>query len=216
MSVVTVIDYGSGNLLSVARAFEHCGVEVLISGDPQIIAQAERLVLPGVGAFADGMAGLESRGLTAVIKAFADSGRPLLGICLGMQMLASSSEEFGAHVGLDLIPGRVIAIPNFATDGTAIKVPFIGWTPVHVERPGVLRCEHLVPDASTDAVYLVHSYHLLPVNPDHLLASYSFGGHDITAAVSRKNITGLQFHPEKSGEVGLSILKKFVSQSSRP
>jgi imidazole glycerol-phosphate synthase subunit HisH len=213
-SPVTVVDYGVGNLYSVRRALEVCGVgEVVVSAKPEDIAGAERLILPGVGAFADGMRGLQERGLVEPVLAFARSGRPLLGICLGMQMLASMSEEFGSHAGLGLIPGEVRAIPRQSTEGQAIKVPFIGWTPIAVHSAAAAQGSCLESHAGDAAVYLVHSYHVLPADPVHLLASYAFGGHRITAAIRRDNITGFQFHPEKSGEVGLAIVRKFVAQS---
>lgn len=211
---VTVVDYGVGNLYSVQRAVEVCGCsDVLISAEAEDIINAERLILPGVGAFADGMRGLHERGLVDPIIAYARSGRPLLGICLGMQMLATQSEEFGDHTGLDLIPGRVVAIPRRAKDGSALKVPFIGWTRLAVaDSPAVAdsALASLGPDAS---VYLVHSFHVQPADPAHRLAAYSFGGHEVTAAIRKGNITGFQFHPEKSGTVGLDIMRKFVARA---
>ena len=124
---VTVIDYGVGNLFSVTKALERVGAEVVLSAAAADIANAQRLVLPGVGAFADGMRGLAERGLIEPIKTFAASGRPFLGICLGMQMMLDSSEEFGNHQGLGLIPGRVVAVPSVGSSGQAHKIPHIGW-----------------------------------------------------------------------------------------
>ena len=209
---VTIIDYGSGNLLSVSRALAHCGANCVVTGDPDAIATASALVLPGVGAFRDGMEGLASSGLIEPILTHARAGRPLLGICLGMQMLASSSEEFGDHHGLDLIPGRVRAIPIRAMSGVTRKTPFIGWARLH--RPdGVDWTDSpLEPCTADDSIYLVHSFHLEPKHSKDLLATYEFHGDPITAAVRHGNITGVQFHPEKSGKVGLQILKKFVAQ----
>jgi glutamine amidotransferase len=210
---VTVVDYGVGNLYSVRRALESCGCEeVIVSSEPQEIERAKRLVLPGVGAFADGMRGLRERGLIEPIVRYARSGRPLLGICLGMQMLGSASEEFGEHAGLDLIPGRVVPIPRKATDGTMMKVPFIGWTSVSIGSARAHAGSLLEAHDAKSSVYLVHSFHLRPSDPDHLLATYDFGGHAVTAAIRRGNITGFQFHPEKSANVGLAIMGKFVAQ----
>lgn len=208
---ITIIDYGSGNLLSVSRALEHCGATCHISGDPAVIAAAEALVLPGVGAFRDGMEGLAGNGLIAPILAHARAGRPLLGICLGMQMLASSSEEFGSHRGLGLIPGKVREIAKYGVAGMPRKTPFIGWA--SIDRPSSVSWEGspLRPMKVGESVYLVHSYHLEPDEPADLLATYSFSGDQITAAVRRDNVTGLQFHPEKSGQVGLSILHEFLN-----
>lgn len=208
--IITIIDYGSGNLLSVSRALEHCGATCQISGDPAVIAASAALVLPGVGAFRDGMEGLAANGLIEPILAHAHEGRPLLGICLGMQMLASSSEEFGSHQGLGLIPGRVREITKRSAAGVPPKTPFIGWA--SLERPLGMSWDDspLRPVESGKSVYLVHSYHLEPDQPADLLATYRFHGDQITAAVRRNNITGLQFHPEKSGQLGLSILREFL------
>jgi glutamine amidotransferase len=211
---IIVVDYGVGNLYSVRRAVEHCGCsDVVVSSAAQEIENADRLILPGVGAFADGMRELRERGLIGPIISFARSGRPLLGICLGMQMLATESEEFGDHAGLDLIPGRVVAIPRVSTDGSRMKVPFIGWTPVSVASPQAAAGSCLESHDTDKSVYLVHSFHVQTENPAHRLATYAFGGHEITAAIRKDNITGFQFHPEKSGTVGLDIMRKFVASA---
>jgi glutamine amidotransferase len=211
---VTVVDYGVGNLYSVRRALETCGCdEVEVSSDPAAIERAARLILPGVGAFADGMQGLRERGLVGSITSYAVSGRPLLGICLGMQMLATASEEFGSHAGLGLIPGRVVAIPRRTVDGLPLKVPFIGWTTIAVADERQAVGSLLASHPAHAAVYLVHSFHVQPDNAGHKLASYEYGGHGITAAIRRDNITGFQFHPEKSGAAGLTILKNFITSA---
>ena len=209
-AIVTVIDYGSGNLLSVTRALEHCGAKVELSDDPARIAAADRLVLPGVGAFADGMAGLSSAGLIDPIRAFASSGRPLMGICLGMQLLASRSEEFGAHEGLGLIAGRVTPVPDRTAAGRPQKIPHIGWADLvlNPDRESNDTCG--IVDG--DAVYLVHSYRFEPDSDAHLLADCIYGGLPIAAAIRAGNITGFQFHPEKSGKVGLGILDAFLKR----
>ncbi|MBK9135494.1 MAG: imidazole glycerol phosphate synthase subunit HisH [Betaproteobacteria bacterium] len=216
---VTVVDYGIGNLYSVQRALESCGAEVRLATDAAGVRAAHHLVLPGVGAFADGMAGLRERGLAEAVREHARSGRPLLGICLGMQMLATQSEEFGTHAGLDIIAGRVVPIPRTSTAGQPQKVPYIGWTPIDIApraagATGAAAAGErgsLAAHQPGDAVYLVHSFHFLPDDPAHLLATYDFGGHRVTAAVRRGNVTGFQFHPEKSGRVGLDILRAFVA-----
>jgi glutamine amidotransferase len=208
---ILIVDYGVGNLYSVRRAVEVSGGEgIVISDRADEIAAAERVILPGVGAFADGMAGLRERGLVEPIVAHAQAGKPLLGICLGMQMLATASEEFGHHTGLDLIPGEVKPIPRQATDGRMLKVPFIGWTTVEVQNAQAAAAGCLAGHRSDAAVYLVHSFHVVPRERRHLLATYAFGGHNVTAAISSDNITGFQFHPEKSGAVGLAIMRKFI------
>jgi len=208
---ITIVDYGVGNLYSVWRAVEVSGGEdIRVSAEPEAIASADRVILPGVGAFEDGMRGLRERGLIEPILAYARSGRPLLGICLGMQMLATVSEEFGEHAGLDLIPGEVMAIPRKSATAEPLRVPYIGWAPILIESTEAATRGYLKAHAGNVAVYLVHSFHMIPRDPAHLLASYSFGGHRITAAVCKDNITGFQFHPEKSGAAGLAILKEFV------
>jgi glutamine amidotransferase len=205
---VIVIDSGIGNLYSVGRALEHCGAEPVLSSSAPDIEAARWLVLPGVGAFGDGMQGLHERELVDPIRAYAASGRPLLGICLGMQMLASSSEEFGTHAGLGLIAGRVRAIPAVSTQGRAHKIPAIGWQAIHPvaawEGTPLAACE------PGDSTYFVHSFHLEPDDERHVLARYHYGGHAITAAVAEGRIFGMQFHPEKSGPVGLRILETFL------
>ena len=209
---ITVVDYGVGNLYSVRRALEYCGAtDISISSRVEDVLDAERLILPGVGAFADGMQGLRSRGLVEPITHYAKSGRPLLGICLGMQMLASESEEFGRHEGLNLIPGRVVPIPRFRhEDGSRLKVPFIGWTPL-LPHHATFMGGCLKDMSPSGAVYLVHSFHLVPVDEANVLATYRHGTHAITAAVRHGNITGLQFHPEKSGKVGLRVISNFIA-----
>ena len=207
---VTVIDYGIGNLYSVRRALERCGGDVTLTADAAQIEAASRLVLPGVGAFADGMLGLRERGLVEPIQRYAMSGRPLLGICLGMQMLASVSGEFGRHEGLDLIPGRVVAVPHVTTDGQVQKIPHIGWNGL-VTPPGGDWSESLLkgtPEGTS--VYLVHSYSVIPEDPKHSLADCLYGGHRIAAEIRNGRVEGCQFHPEKSGEAGLAILAQFL------
>lgn len=210
---VVVIDYGVGNLLSVQRGLEHCGAIVTLSSDPEKILSAKRVVLPGVGAFGNAMQALERLGLVAVIRELAQRNTPLLGICLGMQLLLEESEEFGVTAGLGLIPGRVIPVPDRALSGGAQKIPHIGWSALQSSNAAVSWQETLLKDNSTgDAVYFVHSFMAVPTNLTHRLADCLYGGHKIAAAIGRDHITGCQFHPEKSGDVGLKILRKFISQ----
>lgn len=212
MSSVVVVDYGIGNLFSVRSALEHCGATVTMTSDPHQILSAPRVVLPGVGAFADGMQGLEDRGLTPVIREYAGSGKPLLGICLGMEMLADLSEEFGEHAGLGIIPGRVVPIPRTRIDGTPHKIPHIGWA--SLEHPGLgsdWNGSILAGVKQGEAVYLVHSYTLMPENDQDRLADCFYNGRRIAAAIRKGQVYGCQFHPEKSGRVGIRILDHFLS-----
>ena len=210
--IIHVVDYGIGNLFSVARAIEKVGGMARLTADPEEIAGADRLLLPGVGAFRDGMAGLRRAGVVDGIIAFAASGRPLLGICLGMQMLATESSEYGVHAGLGIIPGRVEAIPSANSEGGGRrKVPFIGWADLEpANSVGFARTilDDVTPDNS---VYLVHSFQFLPDEPADLLATYRYEGLSITAAVARDNIIGCQFHPEKSARVGLRLIERFLT-----
>lgn len=211
MRRVTVIDYGVGNLLSVCRAFEHCGGEVELTDSPAAIAHADRLVLPGVGAFGDGMEGLRSRGLIGTIQEYAKKNRPFLGICLGMQMMLDSSEEFGFHEGLGLIPGKVLPIPRNDIHGDPHKVPSVGWKEI-------FRCGSdeawnntiLNGIAEGNATYFVHSFAAEPAS-EHRLAHYRYGGLEISAVVASGMLYGCQFHPEKSGAVGLRIIQNFLN-----
>ena len=203
----TVVDYGIGNLHSVIKALRHEGAEVTVSGEAKDVAAAERVVLPGVGAFADGMKGLAARGLVEPLRAYAESGRPLLGICLGMQLLMGESEEFGRHEGLGIVPGRVVEIRRDA----GFKVPQIGWNrifpPKGVGWGGTL-LGALDPGAM---VYFVHSYTAVPEREADRLADSLYAGQRISAAVRRGNVWGCQFHPEKSGSAGLTIVRRFLA-----
>jgi glutamine amidotransferase len=206
---VAIIDYGVGNLLSVKRGFEYCGASVNVTADHDEIYNAARVVLPGVGAFSSAMAQLCHRGLDDVVKEVASRGTPLMGICLGMQMLLSQSLEFGVTRGLDLISGEVIPLPSVDTSGEPQKTPQIGWNAL-VPSSDVDWQETILQDIKLgESVYFVHSFMANPVDPGHRVAHYFYGGNPITAAIYKDNIFGCQFHPEKSGKVGLKILKRF-------
>lgn len=210
MPTVTIIDYGIGNLLSVARAFEHCGASVMLTDDPMKITNADYLVLPGVGAFADGMVGLNERSLVEPIKAFASKERPFLGICLGMQLMLDESEEFGANVGLGLIPGKVVAIPAVGNDGAPHKIPHIGWN--EICAPASISWDESILSNTLEksSFYFVHSYTVVPDQYEHRLADCYYNGQLIAATIKFRNMYGCQFHPEKSGKAGLSILNDFL------
>jgi len=209
---VTVIDYGVGNLLSVRRGLEQCGAEVAVSSDPDDILSAPRVVLPGVGAFANGMQELSARGLDEVVKKVARSGTPLLGICLGMQMLLNNSEEFGVTAGLGLIAGTVVPVPSIAADRSSQKIPHIGWSELTPSEGrdgwGGTILSTVEPG---EAVYFVHSFMAAPASAAHRIADCLYGGRRISAAIATENVFGCQFHPEKSGEVGLRVLRQFLT-----
>lgn len=208
MVKVTIVNYGVGNILSVTRAFDYCGAKVILADTPKQIRKADYLVLPGVGAFADGMQGLKQRGFIEPICEFAHSGNPLLGICLGMQMLLDNSEEFGNHEGLGLIQGRVKRLPMVSHDGLLHKVPNIGWYELEVSSYWGNTVLSRIEEG--EAVYFVHSFVAEPIEQKHRLANYDYDGHKIAAVICSGNIYGCQFHPEKSGEVGLRIIKSFI------
>lgn len=208
---VTIIDYGIGNLYSVTRAFEASGATVNLTVNHEHIEDAERVVLPGVGAFEDGMKGLMQRGQIDPVKRFIASDRPFLGICVGMQLLLDVGEEFGEHAGLGIIPGRVKPIPNTGVDGAPHRIPHIGWNallpPAH--RPdwsnGLLQG---LPEKP--AVYFVHSFAPVPRDEQHRLADCAYDGRVISAVIQSRNVYGCQFHPEKSGQIGLRIVDNFL------
>ncbi len=208
---VTVVDYGMGNLFSVGRALEHCGAEVHAARTAKAVAQAERLLLPGVGAFADGMRELSRFGMVEPIREFAASGKPLLGICLGMQMLLDESDEFGTTTGLGLIPGRVVSVPSATADGHPQKIPHVGWNALVLPHGRESWEGTLLQEVEPgEAVYFVHSFMASPTDPRHRIADCVYGGMPVSAAIGRENVQGCQFHPEKSGEVGLKVLRRFL------
>ena len=200
MTKISIIDYGLGNLFSVSRAFEHVGAEISVITKPEEIRSAGHLLLPGVGAFAKGMDELTKRDFIESIKQHATSGKPLLGICLGMQMLFESSDEKGEYQGLGIIKGKVARIPD------TLKVPHIGWTKLFKNgQPRILG-----GIGEQDSFYFVHSYHGICENPADLAAYAVYGGNKITASIEKENIFGCQFHPEKSAESGLNICRSFL------
>jgi imidazole glycerol-phosphate synthase subunit HisH len=199
--MIAIIDYGAGNLRSVQRALERAGADVIITGDPMVIKSADGAVLPGVGAFGEGMAQLELRGLVLPIDQFIAAGKPFLGICLGMQLLFTTSEEMGHYDGLGVFKGTV---RRFA-DAPGRKVPHVGWNQLHIRQPNPL----LDGVAGDSFAYFVHSYYVDPVRPELVVATTDYGL-DFASVVARGNVFGVQFHPEKSQGVGAAILNNFV------
>ena len=198
--MTAIIDYGAGNLQSVEKALRHIGCEGTVVGGAAGLMSADSAVLPGVGAFGEAMAGLESRGLVGAIGDFVRTGRPFLGICLGLQVLFESSQESPGVKGLSLLPGRIVRLP----EDRGLKVPHMGWNSLEVKRPGWL----LKGLPAEPYVYFVHSYYL-QTEPELVSATAEYGA-AIHAAVQKGNIAACQFHPEKSGGVGLAILRNFA------
>ncbi len=196
--MIAIIDYGMGNLASVANAFAKLGFEAYITSDPEMVLQADKVVLPGVGAFADAMHNLKKTGMDQVIYETVKRNTPLLGVCLGLQLLFTSSEENGFHQGLDIVKGQVLRIPPH------YKVPHMGWNEVR-PRPES-RLFKGIPAGSY--YYFIHSYYVAPEDADWSAAVTDYG-FDFTCAIEKNNIFATQFHPEKSSESGLYILKNF-------
>jgi imidazole glycerol-phosphate synthase subunit HisH len=211
MPDVTIVDYDTGNLKSVHQAFTKVGADVEVSGDRNRIMNARRLVLPGVGAFANCMTKLRDLELIEPIMSYLDYDRPFLGICVGMQLMMARGEEFGTHQGLGLLSGSVQAISATKISGEPHKVPHIGWSPL--ARPeGANWSNSIFADLNEgDELYFVHSFAVVPDNTEIVLATTDHNGNKITAAVRRNNAYGCQFHPEKSGAVGLRIINCFAN-----
>ncbi|WP_042168840.1 imidazole glycerol phosphate synthase subunit HisH [Paenibacillus gorillae] len=203
--MIAIIDYGMGNLHSVSKAVERLGYEAVITADPAVIAAADGAILPGVGAFGDAMDNLRETGMDVVTKAYAASGKPLLGICLGMQLLFSQSEEHGINEGLSLLPGKVI---RFQGD---YKIPHMGWNKLSFEQSE----SPLFKGLEEGHVYFVHSFHAKPEQASDLLATTDYH-QQVTAIVGRGNVYGMQFHPEKSGELGMQLLGNFLALAGVP
>lgn len=198
---IAIVDYGMGNLHSVSKAVERLGYEPLVTGKREEILAADGIILPGVGAFGDAMEQLRETSLDSVMKDASESGKPLLGICLGMQLLFSRSEEHGQFEGLDILPGSVVRFT-----GGDYKVPHMGWNSLQFEK----REHPLFAGLEEGHVYFVHSYHVLPEVQADLLAVTDYG-QPVTAIVGRGSVYGMQFHPEKSGELGMSLLRNFLA-----
>ena len=218
MSEVTVVDYGTGNMFNVVCALRHCGMDVNVTPSPSEVGNAKRLILPGVGAFGEGMIELRRQGLVDPLIQHAKAGKPLLGICLGMQMLLDESEEFGLHEGLRIIPGRVVRIPDSGTDGRPHPVPHVGWSELLLPRnlsDNDWSASLLDGIAPQNSVFFVHSYYGQRIPTDYLMADCHYHGRDLPAVIRKGSVYGVQFHPEKSGPVGLKIIKNFLSLGDR-
>ena len=205
--MIAVIDYGMGNLRSVQKALEFVGAKVIVTHDPDLILSADSVELPGVGAFKDCMANLNKLSLIDPIRKFIDSGKPFLGICLGLQVLFEESEEYGPVPGLGILPGKVVKFIDGSSDtrkGPQIKIPHMGWNQIKVKKNAPL----FAGVGDSPYFYFVHSYYVVPEDPE-MVATVTHYGIEFVSGIQHKNIYAFQFHPEKSQTLGLSILERF-------
>ena len=205
--MIAVIDYGMGNLRSVQKALEFVGAKVIVTHDPDLILSADSVVLPGVGAFKDCMANLNKLSLIDPIRKFIDSGKPFLGICLGLQVLFEESEEYGPVPGLGILPGKVVKFIDGSSDtrkSPQIKIPHMGWNQIKVKKNAPL----FAGVGDSPYFYFVHSYYVVPEDPE-MVATVTHYGIEFVSGIQHKNIYAFQFHPEKSQTLGLSILERF-------
>ena len=208
-----VVDYGIGNVFSVCNAIRQVGGSAELTGDLSQSRHADRVILPGVGAFARAMEALRQRGLDETLRAFVETGRPFLGICIGMQVLMDQSTEFGTYQGLGFIEGQVERIPDQTPDRSHLRVPHIGWATLktdHHTGGGWETAPLSAMETTGAAVYFVHSYHCQTNDPAQRIAYTDYDGVAITAAIRRDNVVGVQFHPERSAAAGQSLLKAFL------
>jgi glutamine amidotransferase len=211
MTKVTIVDYGMGNLLSVSKALEKCLGETIIAETPTDVANAGHLILPGVGAFAKGIKTLNDRGFSDAIRNHVTAGKPMMGICLGMQFLFAGSKEHGSYAGLEFFPDTMSAIPQTDQNNQLLRTPHVGWNelmPAHNDDSW----SHSILDGIQpgNSVYFVHSYYAKGQSADYNIANCDYGGHSLSAVVAKDALVGCQFHPEKSGIVGLNILANFL------
>ena len=200
--MIAIVDYGVGNLFSLCSSFTAIGENVVVTADHKVLESADKILLPGVGAFEDAVGKLQATGIDRLLKDFAQSGKPIMGICLGMQLLFEKSYEYGCHTGLGLIPGSVV--PMEGKLPPELKIPHIGWNALLLKKS----CSLFENIQEGDCVYFVHSFYADQCD-DYVAATAEYGI-ELTAAVAKENIMGCQFHPEKSGAVGLTILKSFA------
>lgn len=215
---VALVDFGLGNLHNVRRACAHVGLNASITCDPHAVLDADAVILPGVGAMPAAMRALEGAGLPDVLREVAARGTPLLGVCLGLQLLMSHGTEFGDHEGLGIFPGTVTRFPRTAPDGSVLKVPHISWSPIYppAERPSAWEGTILSTTPAATQMYFVHSYHAVPDDRSLVTASAAYNGIEFVAAVARDNILACQFHPERSGPDGLEIYNQFALRIHKP
>jgi glutamine amidotransferase len=200
---IVIIDYGLGNLFSIQQAFLQLGVETVLTNDQQVILDADALILPGVGAFDEAMKNLRRLNLVETIQAFAASQKPILGVCLGLQLLFSKSFEHGEHEGLGLIEGTVEKFPELDPDGNLLRIPHVGWNQIEISDPAFSQFD-------AQHFYFVHSYYVKPADEQVIFSKSTYNGFEFCSAIKTNHIFATQFHPEKSGEFGLSLFKTWI------
>ena len=208
---VAIIDYGLGNLFSINNACKSVGLDTIITSDKNIINNADALILPGVGAFGDAMDSLNNNNLIQIIYKFVETGKPFLGICLGMQLLFSESEEFGFHKGLNLIKGKVVKFPVINNNGNKILVPQIQWNQIYAEDNNTWEASPLKNISQGAYMHFVHSYYVIPENQKNVLTYSEYEEIRYASSVIKDNIIGIQFHPEKSAKDGLKIYQNWAN-----
>lgn len=204
---IAIVDYGVGNLQSLLKALGNFDAEVFVTEEPEIIKKADALILPGVGSFEAGIKGLQLRGLVDVVREFARQNKPMLGICLGAQLMLTEGNEFGIFQGLDIIAGKVVRFPPLASDE---KVPQVGWNTIVPPLTVDWKDTIFKSFKKGDQAYFVHSYIFVPDNQADILGLTTYGGYTFCSAIKKGRVHGCQFHPEKSGTVGLAILENFI------
>ena len=207
---IAIVDYGTGNLYSLSNAFTFCRMPAEITNDCRVLEAADVLVLPGVGAFGNCIQVLREMKIDRVLRDAVDAGKPMLGICLGMQLLMETSEEFGFHTGLGLVKGDIRYFRNFDAFEQKEKVPLIGWKEIEISNP-----DPLLKDLPGRDMYFVHSLCVHTRNPKNTVATASYGNVEFSAVVKRGRVYGCQFHPEKSSENGLQIIRNFIDMCKR-
>jgi len=209
---VAIVDYGMGNLYSVRQACEAAGLDATVTSDPVEVRAADGVVLPGIGAFEGAIRTLREQGLVDALQSAAASGRPMVGICLGMQLMMEESLEFGRHEGLGLFEGRVLPFPATSGDGRTWKIPQVGWNRVSLRRPKVAGTWDAGGLDEGDVMYFVHSFYVEPADPAVVVATADYAGLEFCAALGRGNVLAWQFHPERSAARGLALYKVFADR----
>ena len=209
---VAIVDYMLGNLFSVKQACTHVGLEAIITSDKKIIQDSDAVILPGVGAYGDAMVTLRRLDLVSILCEIADSPKPLIGICLGVQLLMTESFEFGQHRGLDIIAGQVLRFDNPREEGRMLKVPQIGWNRIHRAANACWDNTLLRGVAEGEYMYFVHSYFVQPKDPGVILSVSRYGNIEFCSSIQRKNVFACQFHPERSGSAGICLYQNLAAQ----